>query len=204
MFSGSSAAAPLWPTRSGRPLGQQPHVRRTTTIAQSSRRSPPTQRRHSSSATAASCSARQLVVLGEHAVEPLLAVQLTGPARLDDAVGVEDDRGAGRERPPQLARTRCPGVDSEDEPLRVEAGDARRRVEQARRRVTGGCAGDLATAEVDRQVQHRDELARRRSPRRRRRSRRRGTLPAPGRAARASGRRTSPSPCRLRRRSRGR
>src|SRR6266536_2746124 len=45
---------------------------------------------------------RQIPPLGEEAVQPLLSVQLTVAARLDDPIGVQDDGGAGLERPPQL------------------------------------------------------------------------------------------------------
>src|SRR5690348_5393948 len=40
---------------------------------------------------------RQLPPLGEECVEAVVPVQLTVPARLDDAVGVEDERGTRRQ-----------------------------------------------------------------------------------------------------------
>src|SRR5204863_4588803 len=91
-------------------------------------------------------------------VEPLDPVQLLASPRLDDAVGVHDDARAPRHRLAELV-VALPGLDPECEPSRLEPANASIREEDARRRMAGARARDLAALAVDGQIDHRDELA---------------------------------------------
>src|SRR5207244_12364720 len=85
------------------------------------------------------------------------AVELAAGARLDDTVGVEDDRGARRQLGANLL-VRLRRVDPEREAAAREAFDAPVREDEPRQRMARARAGDLAPR-VERAVRHRDELA---------------------------------------------
>src|SRR6476646_10379696 len=105
------------------------------------------------------CARRELVPLREQCVETVVAVQLTVPARLDDPVGVEDERSTERELGVGL-RVLLAAVDPEHEAVRLERVRRPVREDDPRRGMTPARGGDTAAATVDDDVAHADELAR--------------------------------------------
>ena len=145
------------------PLGssQRPpaHVLRITTTARSSERSPPANSRASSATATASARADRSCRCREQRVEPLVAVELAVPPRLDDAVGVEDERrarAAARRRTPRTpgrrrsrARGRAPRA----------VASIRRRGRSAARDGPALAPATCPLTAVDDDVAHADELA---------------------------------------------
>src|SRR5207249_9829045 len=105
VFSRSSAAAPLWPIRSGRPSplsltapSRTAHDDDRAIVAQLAADEAAALVQHD----LGEGFCRQPVLPSEEGVQALLAVQLPCPTRLDDAVRVQDDSRARLERPAQL------------------------------------------------------------------------------------------------------
>src|SRR4029453_5451566 len=90
----------------------------------------------------------EVLLLGEQAVEPLEAVELTVPARLDHAGGEEDDRGPVLARPLGLVVVLIVG-NPECEPGRPELEHPVVGADQPSVRVTGARTRELARAGVD-------------------------------------------------------
>ena len=131
-----ASAAPRWPITSGRPSVRPAGSRLcATTTAQSSASSPPANARQSARTAAASACAGELGPLGQARVEPLDAVELAAGARLDHAVGVEND-GRARGQLGLDLLVRLPLVDAEREPAAVEWLDRPVRVHQTRQRMS--------------------------------------------------------------------
>src|SRR5436190_1736259 len=101
---------------------------------------------------------RQPALLGQQRVEPLRPVLVAVAAGLDDAVGVENERPSRRQLGAHLL-VRLRRVDPEHEPCGVDTAHGAVGEHQARRRVPGARARNLATDAVYREIHHRDELA---------------------------------------------
>src|SRR5436190_11804397 len=101
---------------------------------------------------------RQLVPLREQCVETVVAIQLAVPTGLDDAVGVEDERGAERKLGVGL-RVLLAAVDPEHEAVRLERLRRPVREDDPRRGMASTGCCDPAAAAVDDDVAHADELA---------------------------------------------
>src|SRR6476469_9803210 len=104
------------------------------------------------------CARRPFVLLCEQCVEAVVAVQLAVPARLDDPVAVEDERGTERELGVGL-RVLLASVDAEHEAVRLERLRRAVREDDPRRGMAPARGGDPAAAAVDDDVAHADELA---------------------------------------------
>src|SRR5262245_53710209 len=99
----------------------------------------------------------QPAVLGERAVEPVAAVELASAPRLDEAVGVDDERRAGRQRVDDLLVLLVLG-DPEHEAARRNRADGAVGLEDPRLRMPGARDPQLAGVRVEGDVDHRDEL----------------------------------------------
>src|SRR5918992_2216619 len=101
---------------------------------------------------------RQLSVLREETVEPLMAVELALSPRLDHAVGEENDRAARVELLAGL-RVALVGGDPEREAAGRELDDPAVVADEARVGMAGAGASELAALRVERQIDERHELA---------------------------------------------
>ena len=101
---------------------------------------------------------RELTAVRESSVEPLVAVQVTVAARLDEAVGEEAERRAVLEGGPRrlVALVR---LDPEGEPARREQADRAVGGQDADRRMPGARGRDCAAGGIDGQAGHRDEVS---------------------------------------------